>query len=197
MRARLALKYAGVAVELREVALRHKPADMLALSPKGTVPVLQLDTGQVLDESMDIMVWALAQTDPDGWLVQGDAAQTQALITLNDGPFKALLDRYKYASRDPAQSAALYRQQAVDTMIQHLNERLSITPCLFGAGLSLADMALFPFVRQFAMVDTDWFESSRLSAVQAWLERLSNSDLFTTTMSKLNPWQAGDPVTVF
>jgi glutathione S-transferase len=202
MRARLALKYAGVAVELREVVLRHKPAALLALSPKGTVPVLQLDNGQVLDESLDIMRWALAQADPEGWLLQGDAAQTQALIALNDGPFKALLDRYKYPDRYPAPpargslSAAHYRQQAVDMMVQPLEERLDATPCLFGPSLSLADMALLPFVRQFAMVDMEWFESSPYRAVQAWLGRLTASDLFTTVMPKFTPWQAGDPVTV-
>lgn len=199
MRARLALKYAGLAVELREVALRHKPVTMLALSPKGTVPVLQLADGRVLDESLDIMRWALAQADPDGWLVQGDAAQTKVLIDVNDGPFKTWLDRYKYPDRYQAPttpSAAQCRQHAVALLLQPLNERLAVTPCLLGASLSLADIALFPFVRQFAMVDADWFERSALSAVQAWLRRLTRSDLFSAVMPKLAPWQAGDPVTV-
>lgn len=204
MRARLALKYAGVAVELREVVLRHKPADLLALSPKGTVPVLQLGNGQVLDESLDIMHWALTQSDPDGWLLPGQAAQvqTQALIALNDGPFKALLDRYKYPGRYPdpesqgSLSAAHYRQQAVNMMVQPLEERLGVTPCLLGPSLSLADMALFPFVRQFAMVDAPWFEGSPYRAVQAWLGRLAASDLFIQVMPKFTPWQSGDLVTV-
>ena len=124
MRARLALRVSGQVYAHREVALKDKPPEMLALSPKGTVPVLCLAHGEVLEESLDIMAWALAQSDPEGWLAQGSPAEAQALIALNDGPFKHLLDRYKYANRHPEFTAAQYRQQAVDLHIGPLDAHL-------------------------------------------------------------------------
>jgi glutathione S-transferase len=198
IRARLALKYAGVPIELREVALRSKPAQMLALSPKGTVPVLQLPDGRVLQESIDIMVWALEQADADGWLKQGDARdEAQALIALNDGPFKALLDRYKYPERHPEHTADGYRSEAVQLFIAPLNQRLSSHVCLMGARPSLADMAIIPFIRQFAQVDANWFDSAPHPELRAWLKRLTGSDLFEAVMRPRPPaWQFGDPVTL-
>jgi glutathione S-transferase len=189
MRARLALRVAGVAVELREVALKAKPAAMLALSPKGTVPVLQLPDGSVLEQSMDIMAWALAQADPEGWLAQGSPAEAQALIARNDGPFKHLLDRYKYASRHPEYMAAQYRQQAVELHIGPLNDCLSYKPWLLGAGPSLADAAIFPFVRQFAGVDEAWFAQAPFPALRGWLSDWLASRLFWDIMAKTSPWQ--------
>lgn len=193
MRARMALKYAGIKVVVREVILKHKPADMLKASPKGTVPVLMLDQEHVIDESLDIMQWALAQSDPDRWCEQADAANSNELIACNDGPFKALLDQYKYADRYPQQPATHYRREAVTLLLQHLEKRLEHTPWLCGTELSMTDIAIFPFVRQFARVDMPWFENSGLCALGRWLERLNNSALFLSIMPKLAPWQEGKP----
>jgi len=191
MRARLALRVAGVPYELREVALKAKPAAMLALSPKGTVPVLRLPDGTVLEESLDIMVWAQAQSDPGGWLVTGTPTEVQALIARNDGPFKVLLDRYKYASRHPECTAEQYRQQAVDLHIGPLNARLATAHCLLGAGPSLADAAIFPFVRQFAGVDEAWFAQAPFPALRAWLNEWLESPLFQAVMEKHPLWDEG------
>jgi UPF0176 protein len=191
MRARLALQVAGVAVELREVALKAKPAAMLALSPKGTVPVLQLPDGRVLEQSLDIMTWALAQADPEGWLVAGVSDEAQALIARNDGPFKPLLDRYKYANRHPGCTAAQYRQQAVDLHIGPLNECLRARSWLLGESPSLADAALFPFVRQFAGVDEVWWAQAPLPALRAWLNRWVSRPLFEAVMQKHPLWAEG------
>ncbi|NTV87741.1 MAG: glutathione S-transferase [Burkholderiaceae bacterium] len=189
MRARLALRVAGVPYELREVALKAKPAAMLALSPKGTVPVLQLPDGSVLEESLHVMAWALAQSDPDGWLAQGSPQEAQALIERNDGPFKHLLDRYKYANRHPEFTARQYRQQAVDLHIAPLSARLAATRYLLGAGPSLADAAIFPFVRQFAGVDEAWFAQAPFPALRAWLNEWLASPLFRDIMEKTLPWK--------
>lgn len=197
IRARLALKSAQVPVELREVVLRSKPEAMLAISPKGTVPVLQLPTGQVIEQSLEIMHWALQQADPDGWLKHADDHATTALIACNDGPFKVLLDRYKYPERHPAQSASAHRQEAVDVFIAELERRLSAHPCLLGKQASLADMAIVPFIRQFAQVDADWFAQAPFPHLRHWLHRLVTSPLFESAMGKHPAWQVGDTATVF
>lgn len=192
IRARLALTQAGLPIVLREVALRRKPPEMLALSPKGTVPVLQLPDGRVLDESLDIMRWALHQADPEGWLDAGQEALAAELIALNDGPFKALLDRYKYPERHPERSGAAYRQAAVDLFIAPLNLRLANAPFLLGTRPSLADMATVPFIRQFAQVDADWFAQAPFTALQAWLQGLTASALFQAVMQARHaPWAPG------
>ena len=197
IRARLALKCAQVPLELREVVLRHKPEAMLAISPKGTVPVLQLPGGQVLEESLDIMNWALRQADLEGWLTDRDDQATHALIARNDGPFKALLDRYKYPERHPGQTTIDYRDQAIALCIQDLEKRLTATPCLLGKKPTLADMALVPFIRQFAQVDADWFAGAPFPALRIWLNRFTESPLFHAVMVKYPPWQAGDAPTAF
>lgn len=184
IRARLALRCAQVPVDLIEVALRDKPAAMLALSPKATVPVLHLPDGQVLDQSLDIMRWALAQHDPQGWLTQAPQADMQALIDLNDGPFKQLLDRYKYAERHPEKPRSAYRDEAVSLLLAPLNARLAQHAGLFGDGISLADMAIVPFVRQFAQVDASWFEAAPLPHLRQWLHRHVDGELFQTVMAK-------------
>lgn len=185
IRARLALWQAGVTVQVHEVSLRDKPAELLRLSPKGTVPVLQLPDGTVLEQSLDIMLWALAQHDPDGWLQVAPMAEMLALITRNDGPFKHLLDRYKYPERHPERSAAEWREEAVHTHLSALEARLQAHPCLFGAHGSLADMALLPFVRQFAQVDRAWFDATpALPALRAWLQRGLDLPLFAAVMAK-------------
>ena len=184
IRARMALRYAGLAVTLREVALRQKPAALLAISPKGTVPVLATPAGEVIEQSLDIMRWALHQNDPDDWLHAGDSWAAQSWITLNDETFKPLLDRYKYAERHPELPAAAHRAHALDAMIRPMEAQLQQTRWLLGPHISIADVALFPFVRQFAGVDKAGFESLALPAVQAWLHAWLTSSLFNAVMDK-------------
>jgi UPF0176 protein len=184
IRARLALKQSQVPYALREVALRDKPAEMLALSPKGTVPVLHLPDGRVLEQSLDIMHWALAQHDPDGWLTQAPPDAVQALIDLNDLQFKPLLDRYKYPERHPQHTQAAWREQAVALMLAPLDQRLRISRHLLSEHISLADMALLPFVRQFAQVDQAWWDDAELPALRQWLHALLGSALFQAVMAK-------------
>lgn len=185
MRARMALRYSGVAVDIVEVSLKAKPAEMLALSGKGTVPVLNAD-GRVIDESLDIMRWALAQNDPQDWLLKGDpdaAEQIAPLIEQNDQVFKVHLNRYKYAERYPEQPMEVYRSEG-EVFLQRLEALLEGRDYLLAGHPSLADVALMPFVRQFAHVDRDWFAQTPHRRLQAWLQRLLGSDLFTSIMKK-------------
>ncbi|WP_439821706.1 glutathione S-transferase [Pseudomonas sp. HLG18] len=181
MRARMALRYSGVPVEIVEVSLKAKPAEMLAISPKGTVPVLDAG-GQVIDESLEIMRWALAQNDPDDWLLGGDSRIAE-LIEANDQVFKVHLNRYKYAERYPEQSMEVYRAEGA-LFLQKLDELLEGRDYLLAGHPSLADIALLPFVRQFAHVDRDWFAATPYERLQAWLQRFLESDLFTAIMKK-------------
>jgi glutathione S-transferase len=194
IRARLAIKASGLQVDLREIVLRAKPAQMLAISPKGTVPVLQLPEGQVIDQSLGIMRWALAQHDPQGWLRIGNDEEAIRLIERNDGPFKALLDAYKYPERQPSRSATETRDQAIEQCLRPLEDRLQRHANLLSAQPSLADMALLPFIRQFAQVDADWFEQvAPLPALRDWLARHLASPLFESVMLKYPLWQPGLP----
>ncbi len=187
IRARLAIAYAGICVELREVALKNKPPQLLALSPKATVPVLQLENSAVIDESLDIMRWALAHNDPEHWLAIDEAGNQ--LIEWNDGAFKYFLDRYKYADRYPEFAASAYRQQA-EPFLAGLESRLGCFRHLCGNDFSLADAAIFPFVRQFAGVDEEWFQNSRYQRLKQWLETLLNAGLFKRVMVKHPVWVA-------
>lgn len=184
IRARLALQCAQTPFNLIEVVLRDKPAALLSLSPKGTVPVLHLPDGQVLAQSLDIMRWALRQHDPQGWLTQAPQADMQALIDINDGPFKHLLDRYKYADRHPQMPRSAYRDEASKLLLAPLNERLQQHAFLFGAQASLADMAIVPFIRQFAQVDPAWLASAPWQPLNTWLHHLVESHLFKQVMAK-------------
>nr|WP_295077264.1 glutathione S-transferase [uncultured Roseateles sp.] len=191
MRARLALRYAGAELEMREVALRAKPAELLAASSKGTVPVLVLPGGVVLAQSLDIMLWALDQADPDAWLHAAPWVAQAEWIQRNDIEFKPLLDRYKYPQRFPEASAEHYREAALDLMLRPLEKVLTGKAWLFGAQPSVADMALLPFIRQFAAVDAAWFEAAPLPALQAWLSAFVASDLFQAVMrDRSAPWVA-------
>lgn len=181
MRARMALRYCAVPVEIVEVCLKAKPAEMLAISPKGTVPVLDAG-GQVIDESLEIMRWALAQHDPQGWLLGGDPRIAE-LIEANDQVFKVHLNRYKYAERYPEQPMEVYRAEGA-LFLQRLDELLTDREYLLADHLSLADVALLPFVRQFAHVDREWFAQTPYVRLQAWLQRLLESELFTAIMKK-------------
>jgi glutathione S-transferase len=185
MRARMALRYSGVAVDIIEVSLKAKPAEMLALSPKGTVPVLSVD-GLVIDESLAIMRWALVQNDPQDWLLKEDPAGqtlTAALIEENDQAFKLHLNRYKYAERYPEQPMAVYRAQG-EVFLSELDELLDGRDYLLAEHPTLADVALMPFIRQFAHVDREWFAQTPYVRLQAWLQRFLESALFTGVMQK-------------
>lgn len=184
IRARLAIAASGVLVQQQEVALRHKPPEMLALSPKGTVPVLHTADGLVIDQSLDIMRWALQQHDPRGWLDQAESTESLALIGLNDGPFKQALDRYKYPQRHPDQPATHWREQGVATLLADLERRLQSRPQLLGDRVGLVDMALLPFVRQFAKVDEAWFDQAPLPALRQWLHQHLSDPLFESVMQK-------------
>ena len=194
MRARLALHVGGIAYEHREVVLKNKPAHMLSLSPKGTVPVLWLPEtaeGRVLEQSLDIMLWALRQRDPLGWLPASDAAMAEALalIAHNDGPFKQQLDRYKYPNRSGLDSGTADRDKAA-VWLHSLDARLRAQPFLTGEHFGLADAAVAPFVRQYAHTDPIWFAAQPWPALAKWLEDFEASALFAAIMCKHTPWQA-------
>lgn len=185
MRARMALRYAGCDVHIEEVSLKAKPPKMLERSPKGTVPVLILGDS-VLEQSLDIMHWALAQNDPDDWLkiTDGDARrQIQALIEETDHVFKTHLDRYKYFVRHPAHPQVHYRQQA-EAFLKKLEDRLQQGDFLVGGHLTLADTALAPFIRQFSAVEPEWFADSPYPKLRGWLQRFMESALFKAVMAK-------------
>lgn len=190
MRARMALRYANIDVEVREIVLREKPAQMLAVSPKGTVPVLVLASGQVLEQSLDIINWALEQSDMDEWIVQDQAVQKLSadLIATNDGDFKQALDKYKYAIRFPENPPDVYRAQG-EAFLLRLESLLQQNAYLFRNTVSKADIAIFPFVRQFSMVDEVWFETANYPALKAWLNGLLNSQLFIDVMQKHSVWK--------
>lgn len=185
MRARMALRYSGCPVDIVEVSLKAKPAEMLALSSKGTVPVLSID-GRVIDESLEIMCWALALNDPQDWLLRNDPEARQnadRLISENDSVFKVHLNHYKYADRYPQHAPEHYREQACG-FLQMLEERLQQQACLFADHPSLADIAIMPFIRQLAAVDPDWFAQAPYPHLQAWLKRLVESSLFKAIMAR-------------
>lgn len=194
MRARMAIAYAGVEVSLREVVLKEKPAAMLSASSKGTVPVLIDPNGHVIDESLDVMAWALEQHDSEGWLV-GQGLQ-DPLISNCDDTFKYWLDRYKYAVRFPEKSEQWYRTQG-ELFIGQLEQLMKDHPYLRGDSLSAVDVALMPFIRQFAAVDTNWWGGRPYPQVANWLEQLVESALFKSVMQKYPQWQEGDPAIAF
>ena len=191
MRARLAVASSGQQVALREIVLRNKPDAFLAASASATVPCLELEAGP-LDESFDIMQWALAQSDPEGWLdMPGEGFD---LIEQCDGPFKAALDRYKYPNRFEGVDPVEQRERASDILCDW---GIRLSPYLFGDTPTLADMAILPFVRQFAHVDFDWFQEAQAGAVVNWLETFKSSDRFVSIMKKYPAWAPGDEITIF
>ncbi len=199
MRARLAIARSGISCELREVVLKDKPQQLIALSPKATVPVLLTADDKVIDESIDIAFWALAQQDPDNWYQALSTEQHQQMLDLienNDGEFKYFLDRYKYADRYPEQDEGYYRQQGEKTLAR-LEQLLKENGCLLQQSWTLADIALLPFIRQFAFVDKDWFDRSPYPRVRDWLEDFLESELFRSVMKKYPQWHEGDEPVLF
>lgn len=192
MRARLAIAYSGVLVEHREILLKDKPAAMLEASPKGTVPVVVLADGTVIDESRDVMMWALQQSDGDTWYY-GLSPQQQTLIDdwidTNDHQFKPWLDKYKYSVGYPEHPAEHYRSHC-DTFLAQLNQQLGQTAYLLGDSESLADNAIFPFVRQCAFVDKDWFDATDHVHLQRWLQHFLDSSRFQRIMVKHPLWKS-------
>ena len=184
----MALQYASIDVELREVLLRDKPGAMLAASAKGTVPVLVLPDGRVIDESVDVMRWALAQRDPDGWWQEDLEAETKSLVQQNDFVFKKFLDRYKYADRYPEHPQSYYRNKACN-FLQLLEQKLTTGPYLLSGKPTFSDVAIFPFVRQFAFVDKAWFDRAPYPKLQNWLRVFLDSDLFLGVMTKFPRWE--------
>lgn len=200
MRARLAVKSAGIEVEVREILLRDKPDAFLAASKTATVPVLQQTDGQIIEESRDIMFWALQESgDPEGWLSgwHQDKAATEAFLEQLDGPFKTDLDKYKYATRfaqdkaDAAELAAHHRTQGA-AFLALMNVRLTEQPFLNGQQAGLTDYASLPFVRQFRIADISWFDSQDWPALHHWLQAFLTSQRFAAIMHKYSPWQPGD-----
>jgi glutathione S-transferase len=193
MRARLALQASGVEVELREIVLRNKPQQMLQASSKGTVPVLVLAEGRVIEQSLDIMLWALEQGDEQHWLPVDGNAKQDALhcIASNDGPFKQALDRYKYPDRF-ALADGLEHREAGAVFLRQLAQRLSVSPCLNGGRWGFLDAAIAPFVRQFAHTDPDWFAAQDWPLLAHWLQRFEDSAAFQAIMEKVPSWQAGN-----
>lgn len=192
IRARMALAYAGVSYELREVSLKSKPREMLDISPKGTTPVMQIFNEQdfiVLEESLDIMNWAIQQHDPINWLNLPDksVAIAKQLIDTNDREFKQSLDRYKYPNRFPEKPQEFYRQQA-EEFLQVLELQFQQNNFLICDRQTLADIAIFPFVRQLAYVDIDWFNSSPYPKSQQWLKWHETSPMFELVMQKFLVW---------
>ena len=199
MRARLALYSANINVELREIVLRDKPAHMLEISPKATVPVLQLIDGTVIDESLDIMIYALGRQDPNEWIHEDDNKSGQAtdfLIKRNDTDFKYALDRYKYPNRYPDEDCSDMFNRGAE-ILRDLNTRIEQNGALIDDYNTLADYAIFPFVRQFANTDRDAFHALKLKSLENWLENHLESDLFTVIMQKYEPWQDGDTPIIF
>ena len=190
MRARMALQVAEIPYEHREILLKDKPAHMLELSPKGTVPVLQLSDGTVLEESLDIMRWAMAQNDPQGLLQFPESilAKIDTLIKANDQEFKQALDRYKYPERFGEEAAEVWRRQG-EGFLGQLEKLLTQHRFLFAEKPSLADLAIFPFVRQFAHVDSDWFEAKPYPKVFEWYQYWASSELFISIMEKHDLWE--------
>ena len=196
MRGRMALAISGLEYEHRELILRDKPASMLAFSPKGTVPVYITEDGEVIDESIDLVHYALGQNDPEGWLTSQDDVSAQ-FMSDNDGPFKHHLDRYKYASRYNEEAKRgdvdMGHRADAETYIQNLESRLSDAPYLAGSARGLADITIFPFIRQFANTDRTWWDGPKdgsppYPATHKWLEGHLASDLFKSIMAKFPLW---------
>ena len=191
MRARMAIAISGQQVEFREVILRDKPPSMIELSPKGTVPVLFLSSGQVIDESLDVIDWALNLNDPDKWLRSNKSDKSLKLIHKNDNEFKYHLDRYKYSKRYENQDPLIHREKCM-IFIDELERQLNSSQFLYDNKISTLDISILPFIRQFRIADMDWFDSLEKPNVQDWLMKFLESKLFKSIMVKYKKWEEGD-----
>ena len=193
MRAHMALKYSGLEIELREVELNNMPAEALAVSPQATVPLLILDAQHSLNESWDIVKWAIAQNDPQNWAGENGRylAEAEMLIETNDFSFKPDLDHYKYADRYPEHPAEYYRQQG-EEFLQELDEMLAAQRFLLSEQLTVADIGIAPFIRQFSMVDPAWFAQAPYPHLRQWLSTMLANPLFQHALRKRPVWKPGD-----
>lgn len=195
MRARMAIWVSQTPVELREVVLRNKPEDMVSASPKATVPVLVDTTGFVIEESLDVMLWALQRNDPENWISPNTRDEMLSLIGELDGPFKHHLDNYKYATRyaenEDVETFRIQNRQSALDILSRQEQRLRQNRYLLGSKATLLDYATFPFVRQFANTDRDWFDQQDIPHLKTWLTGLTSSQLFMNCMEKYDPWQSG------
>jgi len=189
----MALAYAGIDFQIREVDLKHKPREMLDISPKATVPVLLNRDSSVLEESLDILLWSISENDPDGWHdhPRGVLSLMVRLVSENDDVFKEHLDHYKYSDRYPDESQRSYREHC-EVFLKKLEAQLARTTFLFGGRISYADVAIFPFIRQFSNVEPKWFLSCRYPKLRDWLSCFLESRLFESIMKKYQPWQIED-----
>lgn len=191
IRARMALKYSGIDVQLREVVLRNKPQSLLQCSSKGTVPVLVLHDNTIIEESREIMQWALANNDPDQWLSENHAELIMQLLDQNDFDFKVHLDHYKYADRHPEYSTEYYRELG-ESFLALLEDLLCQQQYLLSDKVTMADIGIFPFIRQFANVDSEWLDQSPYQQLQRWLAGFLQSDGFIAVMDKQPPWSEAE-----
>ena len=195
MRARMVLLHSKIQCEIREIKLSNKPKEMLAISPKGTVPVLILENGDILDESLDVMLWAIEQGNLRN-LFNSGKKEILDLIKINDGEFKDAIDRYKYSSLYPEKPMIEYRKMG-ELFLEKIESYLEKNKFIFGKNISLADLAIFPFVRQFCRVDIDWFNSSLFKKIKEWTLFFEGSENFIDIMRKIKPWTTGDKPTLF
>ena len=196
MRARMAIHISGQKCELREVLLRDKPPSMLEYSAKGTVPVLILQDGKVIDESLDVIDWALNLNDPDDWQRSKDKEKTKELIKINDGEFKYHLDRYKYSKRYDNEDPEFHRKKCLK-FIESINNELNNSEYIFDDNISYADIVVLPFIRQFRIADIEWFDSLPYDNLKKWLSSFLNSSLLNSIMKKYDLWKEGDKSIVF
>ena len=196
MRARMAIHISSQKCEIREVLLRDKPPSMLEYSSKGTVPVLVLQSGEVIDESLDVIEWALNLNDPDNWQRSKDNEKTKELIKINDGEFKHHLDRYKYSKRYDNEDPEFHRKECLN-FIEKINSELQNSKYIFDDEISYIDISLLPFIRQFRIADNEWFDELPYENVKSWLSNFLNSELLKSIMSKYDLWKEGDEVTIF
>ena len=192
----MAIHISGQKCELREVLLRDKPPSMLEYSPKGTVPVLVLQDGNVIDESLDVIDWALNLNDPDDWQRSKDTKKTKELIKINDGEFKYHLDRYKYSKRYDNEDPEFHRKKCLK-FIESVNNELNNSKYIFDDNISYADIVLLPFMRQFRIADMEWFDSLPYDNLKEWLSSFLNSPLLNSIMEKYDLWKEGDDLIVF
>lgn len=193
MRTRLAIKASGIEVYLREIVLRHKPSEFVSDSPKATVPVLKLTNGKILEESVDIMRWALEQNDPNDWLqiLEKRKEYSERFLTNLDGPFKNDLDRYKYASRYGLENTeSLVHREEGSKFLSQINRWLKETPHLSGERQGFLDIASLPFVRQFRIADPEWFDQQDWPQLHTWLQTFLAWDQFSLIMEKFKPWDS-------
>ena len=192
----MAIHISGQKCELREVLLRDKPPSMLEYSAKGTVPVLILQDGKVIDESLDVIDWALNLNDPDNWQRSKDTKKTKELIKINDGEFKYHLDRYKYSKRYDNEDPEFHRKKCLK-FIESVNNELNNSKYIFDDNISYADIVVLPFIRQFRIADIEWFDSLPYDNLKKWLSSFLDSSLLNSIMKKYDLWQEGDSLIIF